>query len=170
MELAKKQDGKRIVLSESTYKEIRAIINALVTKTKARAIIFADMNGHPISQKGYLETINIPALTALAAGEFSATNEMAKIIGEPSTFKLLYHEGATANVYISSVGESFLLLLVFDPAVALGIIRIFTSRAVARLNEIIEETKRVEQEASRFLDLEFGELLKRELERSFRSS
>ena len=168
MNVAQKKTGKRLVLSETMYREIRNIIMELVSKTRAKAIIFADMNGHPISQRGELSEFNVAALTALAAGEFSATSEMAKMIGEPAQFKLLFHEGNKANVYISSVGDSFLILLIFDHSVALGIIRIFTSRAVARLNEILGEAKRAEQEASRYLDVEFGELLKKELDRSFR--
>ncbi len=51
---------------------------------------------------------------------------------------------------------------------ALGIVRIFTQKAVTLLNRILEEARRAEEEAARFLDMEFGELLKRELERSFR--
>jgi len=50
MNLAQKNGGKRIVLSEKIYRELRSIIIELVTKTKAKAIIFADINGHPISQ------------------------------------------------------------------------------------------------------------------------
>ncbi len=164
---AQKNGEKRVVFSETMYREIRNIIIELVSKTTAKAIIFADMNGHPISQRGDLEEFNVAALTALAAGEFAATAEMAKMIGESATFKLLFHEGTKANVYMSSVGNNFLILLIFDHSVALGIIRIFTNRAVARLNEILNEAKRAEQEASRFLDLEFGELLKKELDRSF---
>lgn len=169
MNIAQKNGGKRMVLSESAYWEIRNTIIDLVTKTKARAIIFADMNGHPISQRGELEDYNVSALTALAAAEFAATSEMARMIGEPSTFKLLFHEGRKANVYMSSVGDNYLILLIFDHTVALGIIRIFTNRAVSRLNGIIQEAKKAEQEASRYLDVEFGELLKKEIDRSFRS-
>ena len=127
MNIAQKNGGKRIVLSEKIYRELRSIIIELVSKTKAKAIIFADINGHPISQKGNLSEFNVAALTALAAGEFSATSEMAKMVGEPAKFKLLFHEGNRVNLYISSVGENFLIILIFDQSVALGIIRIFTN-------------------------------------------
>ncbi len=48
MGLAPHTGSKRLVLSESNYAEIRAIVTELVSKTKARAIVFADMNGHTI--------------------------------------------------------------------------------------------------------------------------
>ncbi len=168
MGLAPHTGSKRLVLSESNYAEIRAIVTELVSKTKARAIVFADMNGHPICQGGAGGEIDLASLTALAAGEFSATAEIARLLGEPGKFVLLFHEGTKANVYISSVGGSYLLLIVFDPSVALGIVRIFTQKAVTLLNRILEEARRAEEEAARFLEMEFGELLKRELERSFR--
>lgn len=168
MDLAPNGGTKRILLSESNYAEIRAVVTELVTKTRARTIVFADMNGHPICQGGARAELDIAALTALAAGEFSATAEIARLIGEPGKFRLLLHEGTKGNVYIATVSGSYLLLIVFDPSVALGVVRVFTAKAVAVLNRILEGARRAEEEAARFLDLEFGELLKRELERSFR--
>ncbi|MCR4439101.1 MAG: roadblock/LC7 domain-containing protein [bacterium] len=168
MDLAPNADNRRILLSESNYAEIRSIVTELVTKTRARTIVFADMNGHPICQGGARADLDIASLTALAAGEFSATAEIARLLGEPGKFRLLFHEGTRGNVYIASVGGSYLLLIVFEPSVALGIVRVFANKAVALLNRILEEARRAEEEAARFLDMEFGELLKRELERSFR--
>ncbi|MDZ7295676.1 MAG: roadblock/LC7 domain-containing protein, partial [candidate division KSB1 bacterium] len=159
MGLAPNAGSKRLVLSESNYAEIRAIVTELVVKTKARAIVFADMNGHPICQGGATGELDLASLTALAAGEFSATAEIARLIGEPGKFRLLFHEGSRANVYISSVAGTYLLLIIFDPSVALGIVRIFAHRAVTLLNKLLEEARRAEEEAARFLDMEFGELL-----------
>ena len=160
-------NGQPIVLSGETYKALSEIIIDLASKTRARTIIFSDMNGHPITQRGSAAEIDIANLSALAAGDFSATAEMAKIIGEKKQFKFIFHEGEKYNAYLSNVGNNFLLILIFDSQTALGMIRIYTKRAINALSEVLEKAEASKEKKSSFVDLDFNKYLNEELDKAF---
>ena len=139
MELGGGKNGRRIVLSESSFASVGNILQDLIRKTHAQVAIFADMDGYSIMHRSSGRDAQIPTLTALAAGSFSATAEMAKIIGEKQKFRFLYHEGEHFNLYLSTVGDSHLIIVAFESTVALGMVRIFTNLAVSKLNNMLEE-------------------------------
>jgi len=162
------KNGKKLVLSETSYADVGSILQDLIRKTRAQAAIFADMDGYPIVHRGNAEHLHIATLTALGAGSFSATAEMARIIGERDGFRFLYHEGEDSNLYLSKVGEGQLIIVAFDSAVALGMIRIFTNLAITKLNTMLKEITADGKDATEFLDLEFKNLLSQELDKSFK--
>jgi len=167
MEMSQRRNGKRLVFSERTYHKIVQILSDLLKNSQSQVCLFADMNGYPITYCGNTETIDIFNLTALAAGDFSATAEMAKIIGGEDRFRFIYHEGTSQNIYLCNVGESYLLLIVFDRNVALGMIRILAQRTIEKLSALIEELKKEGENAARFVDDEFRSLLGRQLDSAF---
>jgi predicted regulator of Ras-like GTPase activity (Roadblock/LC7/MglB family) len=167
MNLEQGGNGQPIVLSGEMYKAISEVISELATKTRARTIIFADMNGHPITQRGTVTDIDIANLSALAAGDFSATAEIAKIIGEKEQFKFIFHEGEKFNAYLSNVGQHFLLILIFDSKTALGMIRIYTKRAIATLADVLVLADKSTAAASSFVDVDFNKYLNDQLDKAF---
>ena len=167
MNVKQGNNGQPIVLSGEMYKSISEVVTELASKTRAKTIIFSDMNGHPITQRGATSDMDIPGLSALAAGDFSATAEMAKIIGENNQFKFIFHEGEKTNTYLSNVGDDFLLIIVFDSQTALGMIRIYTKRAINTLTELIATAKESEEESSSFVDVDFNKYLNEELDKAF---
>ncbi|MDZ7372383.1 MAG: roadblock/LC7 domain-containing protein [candidate division KSB1 bacterium] len=164
--MERERNGKRVILSEQTFEKITETLSWLVAKTQARTALFCDVNGHLIAQRGETVGYDPHALSAVAAGEFSATSELAKMIGQSDGFVYLYHEGPESNVYISRVNPDFFLVVVFDHAVALGMVRVFTRKAIESLAPALKpvEEEKASQEA--FLDLEFSTLLGRQLDQS----
>ena len=162
-----KSESKKIVLSKTSYSKIGEILIDLIKKTNAKVAIFADIDGYPIVHRGNADDIQISAITALAAGSFSATAEMAKMLGEKERFQYLYHEGERANLYLCTVKEGYFIIVAFDANVALGMIRIFTNLAITKLNNMMEELKIESKEAVEFLNNEFSSLLNEELNKSF---
>ncbi len=164
----KLKDGSRqVILTGKQYDVITKVLSELATKTKASAILFADMSGQLISQRGSTEGMNTTVLSALAASDFAATSEMAKLVGEEAKFKLLFHEGEKRNVYLSNVGESFFLVVVFDVSVTLGLIRIYTKKAIEDLNAALEESGEESDEGS-MIDSDFSTLLGNALDDTFK--
>lgn len=168
MNLGHGGNGQSIVLSGEMYKAISEILSELASKTRARTIIFSDMNGHPITQRGTATDVNISNMSALAAGGFSATSEIAKLIGEKRQFKYLFHEGENYNAYFSNVGDNFLLILIFNAQTALGMIRIYTKRAIDALGDLISNATDEEQKVTQFVDIDFNKYLNEELDKAFK--
>jgi len=89
------------------------------------------------------------------------------MIGEKQQFKFVFHEGENMNMYTCNVGDSFLLVVVFEVSIALGMIRIFTARSIRALEGLLAQNQEVDEKASEFLDIEFSTLLNQELDKSF---
>ena len=163
----KLKDGSRqVVLNGRQFDGITKVLAELATKTKASAILFADMSGQLIAQRGNTDAMNTTVLSALAASDFAATAEMAKLVGEEAKFKLLFHEGEKRNVYLSNVGDNFFLVVVFDVSVTLGLIRIYTKKAIQNLVNLFETSS--DDPDEQMLDDDFGALLGDALDESFK--
>jgi len=165
----KLKDGSRqIILNGKQYEGITKVLSELANKTKASAILFADMSGQLISQRGNTDNMNTTVLSALAASDFAATAEMAKLVGEEAKFKLPFHEGEKRNVYLSNVGDYFFLVVVFDVSVTLGLIRIYTKKAIQSLIDILKEEGDPEENGKGMIDSDFSSLLGDALDESFK--
>lgn len=162
------KNGKRIVLSESAYGKIAGYLSEFLRRSRASLCIFADINGYPISHRGQDQDLNIQLLTALAAGDFSATMEIATLMGEKGRFKFIYHEGEARNLYLCNVGKDYILIVLFDQDVPLGLIRVLTQRTLEKLHDLFIEVKTDTEQAAQFLDLEFRKLVSEELDKTFR--
>ncbi len=112
--------------------------------------------------------MNTTVLSALAASDFAATAEMAKLVGEEAKFKLLFHEGEKRNVYLSNVGDYFFLVVVFDVNVTLGLIRIYTKKAIQSLQDILEAESTEEISPKDIIDSDFSSLLGDALDETFK--
>jgi predicted regulator of Ras-like GTPase activity (Roadblock/LC7/MglB family) len=163
----KLKDGSRqVILNGRQFDGITKVLSELASKTKASAILFADMSGQLIAQRGNTDSMNTTVLSALAASDFAATAEMAKLVGEDAKFKLLFHEGEKRNVYLSNVGDNFFLVVVFDVSVTLGLIRIYTKKAIQNLVTLFEEE--ASDEGNDLIDDDFSSLLGDALDESFK--
>jgi hypothetical protein len=82
--------------------------------------------------------MNTAVISALAAGNLAATNEMARLVGEPARFKLLLHEGRQRSVFLSDVGEEMVLITVVNNQTPIGLVRLSTQAAVNQLIEVVK--------------------------------
>lgn len=168
VQVKKLKDGSRqIILTAKQFDEITKVLSELAAKTKASTILLADISGQLITQRGNTDEINTAILSALAASDFAATSEMAKLVGEDAKFKLLFHEGEKRNVYLSNVGDNFFLVVVFDVSVTLGLVRIYTKKAIQNLLNVFETTEQGD-DASKILDQDFSSMLGDMLDESFK--
>jgi predicted regulator of Ras-like GTPase activity (Roadblock/LC7/MglB family) len=168
VQVRKLKDGSRqVILTAPQFDEITKVLGELAAKTKASTILLADISGQLITQRGNTEDINTAILSALAASDFAATSEMAKLVGEDAKFKLLFHEGEKRNVYLSNIGDNFFLVVVFDVSVTLGLVRIYTKKAIQSLLKIFEDSA-AGDDTSNIIDKDFSSMLGDMLDESFK--
>ncbi len=128
---------KGIAFTTDEIEAFDKILDELFWESKAQSVLLSDISGHLISVVGE-STVNTLPLSVLAAGNLAATKEMARMIGEPTKFKLLLHEGDTKSVYLSDVGEKLLLLAIFGKNTPIGLVRLATQTAVNKILEVLE--------------------------------
>ena len=148
-------EKKQILLSEEQYHRITQELELLRNKLKSQLLLFGDLNGQLISQKGELLGVDMSILTALISSDFSATSEIAKILSKDNRFSLHFHEGSKRNLYISGVGNQFFLAVIFDATVTLGMVRIFTQKTIEKIAQIIETSFDEISKLNTIIDAEF---------------
>lgn len=101
-------------------------------------VFLIDMAGNVIANldNGQMEH-DIYSLAALAAGNFGAVSEMAKIIGEDE-FSLLFHKGEKESIHFSKVMADFLLVTIFGKETSLGFLRLKVAEAVGKIRKVLE--------------------------------
>lgn len=154
-------------LSIEQAEAIDTCLERMAYESEASSIILADVTGQLISERGKTTGINTQVLSALAAGELSATQEMARLVGEKARFNLLLHEGEERSVYLSPVGHKMLLIIVFDGRTPIGLVRIILKNAVEELGPILERPAHASNEdIDNPLNEEFAQELEDELDAS----
>ena len=123
-------DGKRLDLIERILTE--ELINLGV-----RSVLLIDLAGNIIINLDDGKTKHdVYSLAALAAGNFGAVSEMAKIVGEKE-FSLLFHKGEKESIHFSKVNEDQLLITVFREDVSLGFLRLKIGEAVKKIKNLM---------------------------------
>jgi len=156
-----------LVLPADLLGEIEGVLAHLQKRAQAMCILLADISGQLISMQGQMSDRNATILATLTAGNMAATAEMARRIGEETPFKLLFHEGEWQNIYLSNVGDSFLLAVVFDKKVQIGLVRLFTRQAVKQLLPLAKEFETARTQPRGIIAADFGDILAAEMKNAF---
>jgi predicted regulator of Ras-like GTPase activity (Roadblock/LC7/MglB family) len=145
-----------------------ASLTDLIAKLRLAGVFLTDGTGRVVAYKkapGF--AVDSTVLSALAAGSYAATSEMARVLGEPSPFRMVLHEGGRWNVFLCSVASDFFLVVVFGSDTALGMIRLFVKRTVESIRSVLAQPPAADFPVGSLFGGEFESLLDQELERSF---
>jgi predicted regulator of Ras-like GTPase activity (Roadblock/LC7/MglB family) len=157
------------VLSKEQFDRIFTCLADLAAKLRLMAVLLVDSSGRILTQRmgdGWKDT-RLEGLAALAAGSFSASNEIARLLGEQGRFKMVLHEGQQRNIFVCSVGSNYFLAVVFESGTALGMIRLFTKKTIEALIPILTDDSGSMQDVGLVFDKKFETLLGDALDRSF---
>jgi predicted regulator of Ras-like GTPase activity (Roadblock/LC7/MglB family) len=130
-----------ILLQESQYHRLKAVLARLRLDSAARVVFLVDKDGQEIAAQGEIGTLDTTSLASLAAGNVAATGGMAQLIGEKE-FPTLSHEGERESIHISVIGR-LLLIVVFDERSTLGLVKLRSRQISQQLSEMITEITQV---------------------------
>jgi predicted regulator of Ras-like GTPase activity (Roadblock/LC7/MglB family) len=154
--------------SKAQFEAVLVCLTELVDKLRVSGVLLINSSGRILARKTGVSDQGDPAVMGtLAASSYLAAGEMASILGEKSNFKMVLHEGEKHNIFISSVGEDYYLVIIFETHVALGMVRLFAKRAIQQLFPILGQEKQGSQ-FDQLFDQHFQTLLGEELDRTFK--
>jgi predicted regulator of Ras-like GTPase activity (Roadblock/LC7/MglB family) len=158
---------KRLVYYKEDYDQIEKLLDEFLKLSNARAIFLIDKEGHLVSGKGATQTIHSETLSALVAGTFAATKEMAKLLGE-SEFAVMFHQGKKDHIHISLVGDRAINAIVFDEQTTVGMVNLYSKELITKLEKIFEvASKRVSVEQQK-MEEGYSESVRDKLDDMFR--
>jgi predicted regulator of Ras-like GTPase activity (Roadblock/LC7/MglB family) len=137
----------------------KATLVEMLEQSGALTALLITKEGHVVTVAGSVSYINTTAMAALVAGMFSATREVARMVGE-SQFSILLQQGQTRHVHISLVTQAVMLVVVFEDYQRIGRVRHAARRAGDRLIPLMEldneKPRELLAEAPRFKEYALG--------------
>jgi predicted regulator of Ras-like GTPase activity (Roadblock/LC7/MglB family) len=130
-----------VVIHEADAARIDAVLRRFLSDSSSSAAVLIDRSGQPLAEAGTARTLDIVSIGALAAGAFSSTAALARLLGE-SEFSVLFHEGIRESLHVSTVDDNTILLAIFDERTTIGMVRLFAKEATASIGTILEETRK----------------------------
>lgn len=147
----------QMVVFEEEQKAFTDVCERLVRDALAKAIFIVDRDGQLITATGETSGIDTTGLASLAAGSTAATGGLAQMLGEEE-FPVHFHEGSRNHLHVSLLGETMILLVIFDERSSLGLVRLRVKRAHSDMEKILEVLlEKNETAGSKAMDL-FGEI------------
>ena len=131
---------ERLVFYREEMAEINSTLRAFLQRAKANAAFLVDKDGHLITREGADDAMDIDAICGLVAGAFAATKHMAMILGEES-FLNLFHQGKSANIQVTLIGNRTILAVVFDDSTTIGMVRLYLAEAASALTTVFKRIK-----------------------------
>lgn len=128
-------------LHEPEFKRIKAILDKVQKELRADIVLLVSQSGQPIVILESEEKFDYTSLASLAAANLAATDSLANLVGE-GEFSVLVHQGQNRSLYISDLLHKFSLVLVFNAATTLGLVRYKAKRAIILLEEVIQDVLR----------------------------
>ena len=119
-----------------------------------------------VTKAGSTEDFDMQAVSALVAGSYAATREMARLLGEEE-FSVLFHQGRKDNIQLTLIGDRTILATVFDERTTIGMVRLYAKETSEKLSKIFDEIQNRQREGEDILGTEFSESAKSQLDDFF---
>ena len=124
--------------TEDDFAAITHMLQRFLYDSNARCALLVDRSGQLVATVGEQPTFDPTAFATLTAADFSANDQLAKLIGE-NDFSTLFHQGEKESMYLADVARRVILVVLFDNRTTLGLVRLKMKQAVDELARLFEQ-------------------------------
>jgi predicted regulator of Ras-like GTPase activity (Roadblock/LC7/MglB family) len=115
--------------TEDDFGAITKALDRFLVDCNARCALLVDRTGQLVATVGERPTFDPTAFATLTAADFSANDQLAKLIGE-NDFNSLFHQ--------ADVARRIILVVLFDNRTTLGLVRLKLRQTVGELSQLFE--------------------------------
>jgi len=119
-------------LIEEDIERLDTVLRELLLRSDATTVLIADKGGFLITNQGERNQFDLTTIAALASGAFMANQVIANLVHETS-FNSVYQQGEVFNMFVLSVNEQCLLIVIFKTGSSVGSVKYFSSAAGHRI-------------------------------------
>ncbi|MFT4514480.1 MAG: putative regulator of Ras-like GTPase activity (Roadblock/LC7/MglB family) [Planctomycetota bacterium] len=156
----------RLTFYKEDIDRIDKLLAEFLRLSGAKCALLIDKEGHLVTKRGELRTVDIDTISALVAGSFAATKEMARLLGEDE-FTAMFHQGERDNIQLSLVGDRTLLTILFDDRTTVGMVRLYAGETAKKLADVYSDAINREPSEEVELDEGYGTDAKKTLDKLF---
>ncbi len=120
---------------EEDSHRIHAILGEFLREANARSGLIVDRTGQMVAMVGEAPEFDPTAFASLTAADFSANDQLARMIGE-AEFGSLFHQGEKESMFLADVARRVILVVLFDNRTTLGLVKLRVKTAVLQLNQV----------------------------------
>src|SRR5207247_5613887 len=106
--------------SENDFKQIQQHLQAFLRESNARCALLVDRAGQLVATVGDPPQFDSTAFASLTGADFSANDQLAKVIGG-AEFASLGPHGEKGSMYLADVAKRCILVVLFDQRTPLGL-------------------------------------------------
>ena len=107
-------------------------LRELLEKSDATTALIIDKGGFLISGQGDTRQFDLTTIAALASGAFMANQTIANLVHETS-FNSVYQQGEKFSMFVLSVDDNCMLVVIFKATVSVGVVKYFGIPAAERI-------------------------------------
>jgi predicted regulator of Ras-like GTPase activity (Roadblock/LC7/MglB family) len=146
----------------------KLILSELIERSGAGTALLVTKEGFAETHAGDTSYLNTTAMAALVAGMFSATREVARMVGEKQ-FSILLQQGENRHIHISLIHNATMMVIIFDDYQRIGKVRHEARRAAEQLNRAAQPAAGTETAAAAVPAPEFKEYALNLIDRIFQT-
>jgi predicted regulator of Ras-like GTPase activity (Roadblock/LC7/MglB family) len=124
--------------TEDDFGAITSSLQKFLLDSNARCALLVDRSGQLVATVGEQPAFDSTAFATLTAADFSANDQLAKLIGE-SDFNSLFHQGEKESMYLADIARRVILVVLFDTRTTLGLVRLKMKETVHDLTRLFED-------------------------------
>jgi predicted regulator of Ras-like GTPase activity (Roadblock/LC7/MglB family) len=124
--------------TEDDFAAITQALQRFLNDSNARCALLVDRSGQLVATVGERPKFDPTAFATLTAADFSANDQLAKLIGE-TDFNSLFHQGEKESMYLADVARRLILVVLFDNRTTLGLVRLKMKQTVDELTKFFEQ-------------------------------
>ena len=124
--------------TEDDFAAITQSLQRFLHESNARCALLVDRSGQLVATVGEQPKFDPTAFATLTAADFSANDQLARLIGE-SEFNSLFHQGEQESMYLVDIARRVILVILFDSRTTLGLVRLKVKQTAEELNRLFNE-------------------------------
>lgn len=137
-------------LIEEDVQRLEDILRELLTQTDATTALIIDKGGFLIGSFGNSKQFDLTTIAALASGAYMANQTIANLVHE-TNFNSVYQQGEKHSMFVLSVDDYCMLVVIFRAQVSVGVVKYFSSPAATAIAEQLQSAQ--QRDPSGGLDL-----------------
>ena len=130
-------DEYNLIIEQEDASLLDQCLIRYVEDTGVRMALLMGRDGYLLAKYSERKDIGIESLCALSVGAFASSEALARMAGE-GEFNSIFHQGVRASVFISMVGDSHLLLTLFDYNASAPLVRLQAKVVAESIIAILE--------------------------------
>ena len=121
--------------TEDDFGAITQSLQRFLYDSNARCALLVDRSGQLVATVGEQPRFDPTAFATLTAADFSANDQLARLIGE-TEFNSLFHQGEQESMYLVDIARRVILVILFDNRTTLGLVRLKVKQTVEELSRL----------------------------------